>query len=403
MGQAKEYYYSQLDRGYFDIGEKWVCPNCFDDYAIKEFIKDHAEEKHCDYCGRKSRKIISAPIDEVLHHIMDGIHSEWGAPENEGVPWESREGGWQGEVIDSYDLIMDQSIIPTDNEEILNDIFHSIEGNQWCQKNFYELPPDKALKYAWDDFSRKVKHSTRYVFFQLRDDSEDYRGHEEIPPYAMLDVLGKVISEVALIKHINKGTKIFRVRIHIPSAKFTTSKDLGPPEFAKYSNRMSPAGISMFYGAFNEKTAIEETFEDGHKKPKVATIATFKTVNDLRVLDLTALPPVPSLFDSNKRSVRAGIIFLYSFVKDVSKPITKDGIEHIEYVPTQIFTEYFRHIFVDEEKNKINGILYNSSKHTGGVSCVLFIENKNCSDSSATAKSDTHLILSKTKRMNLKI
>ena len=99
MGRAKDYYYSQFDRGYFDIGEKYVCPNCFDDYAIKDFINENAEKNDCDYCGASSPKAISAPIDEVLHLLMDGIHLEWGAPEDEGVPWEFREGGWQGKVI----------------------------------------------------------------------------------------------------------------------------------------------------------------------------------------------------------------------------------------------------------------------------------------------------------------
>lgn len=157
----------------------------------------------------------------------------------------------------------------------------------------------------------------------------------------------------------------------------------------------------MFYGAFAEKTAIDETFEKGHKKPKVATVATFEATSDLRVLDLTALPPVPSLFDQSKRSIRAGIIFLYSFVKDVSKRIIKDGIEHIEYVPTQIFTEYFRHIFFDEHGKKINGILYRSSKHNDEVACVLFLENKNCADSTTSAGSDIFLILVNVKRIDL--
>lgn len=107
MGLVKEYYLSQLDRGYFDIGDKYVCPDCFDDYAIKDFITKNAEKTACDYCGNSSPKAIAAPIDEVLHIIMDGIRSEWGNPEDEGVAWESKEGGWQGKVIDSYDLLMD--------------------------------------------------------------------------------------------------------------------------------------------------------------------------------------------------------------------------------------------------------------------------------------------------------
>lgn len=396
MGRAKEYYYSQLDRGYFDIGEKYVCSNCFDDYAISDFIKEIVEKKKCDYCGRKSSKPIAAPIDEVLELIMNGIHSEWGHPEDEGVAWESREGGWQGKVIDSYDLIMDQQIIPTENEEILNDVIGAIEGNQWCQKDFYELPPKEVLKYGWSNFARNVKHSVRYFFNQPKDDPEGYMGHEEIPTHAMLDVLSNVILEANLIQTLKKGKNIFRVRIHDPKKVYSTAKELGPPKIAKYSNRMSPAGIAMFYGAFDPKTAMVETFEKGHKKPKSSTMATFKTVYDIRILDLTKLPGVPSLFDESKRGIRPGIMFLYSFVEDVSKPITKDGMEHIEYVPTQIFTEYFRHIFHDKDQNKIDGILYKSSKRNGGIACVLFMENKNCGDAADPSNQNIKLILQNT-------
>ncbi len=399
MGQWKE----QLIRGYFDIGEKYVCENCFDDYAIKEFIVENAVKKHCDYCGLSSNKKISAPIDDVLSFIMDGIYSGWSDPGDEGVPWESREGGWQGYVIDSYDLIRDQWIVPTENEEILEDITNAIAEMQWCRKNFYQLPLDDALIFGWERFSKKVKHSTRYVFFQARDESNTYEDPDDIPTYAMLEKLENIISEANLIKNINKGKKIFRVRIHNPSEIFNTAKDLGTPKlvYAKFSNRMSPAGIPMFYGAFSIKTAIAETFEKGHKEPKVATIATFKTTKNLKILDLTNLPDIPSIFDPEKRNIRSGIIFLHSFVIDVSKPIIKDGKEHIEYVPTQIFTEYFRHIFVDKDNDNINGIFFNSSKDSDGVSCVLFFENKNCCDSPDATKSDCYLELVKTERKNL--
>ena len=39
--------------------------------------------------------------------------------------------------------------------------------------------------------------------------------------------------------------------------------------------------------------------------------------------------------------------FLHDFSKEVSRPIERDDRIHIEYLPTQAFTEYIRYRFQD--------------------------------------------------------
>jgi len=56
----------------------------------------------------------------------------------------------------------------------------------------------------------------------------------------------------------------------------------------------------------------------------------------------------------------------------------RDGSEPIEYVPTQIVTEYFRHRFRLQENRRLDGILYRSSRSTNGIACVLFIDQFAC-------------------------
>lgn len=379
MGRAKERHMAELARGFYPVGDKYACENCFDDYAICEFIKANADEKECGYCGRRSTEPIAAHIDGVIEFILEGIKTEWGDPNNEGVPWE---GGWVGKVIDSYDLIVDEIALGVDNEELLQDIIDSIVDHQWCQRHFYLLQPEEALAFGWAEFSEQVKHHTRYVFFRASDELKDFQGREEILPSQMLDKLAHVVSEVGITNTIEAGTLLWRVRIHHPSKSFDTASELGSPmpENALYSNRMSPAGIPMFYGAFDEETALAETFEARNEELKVATIAIFKTLRKLRVLDLTKLPDVPSIFDQHKRRYRPSIKFLRAFVADISKPIEKDGREHIEYVPTQVFTEYIRHIYEGDEGNKLEGIVYSSARCKNGVACVLFLQNKHCCD-----------------------
>ncbi|WP_315264419.1 RES family NAD+ phosphorylase, partial [Tannerella forsythia] len=58
-----------------------------------------------------------------------------------------------------------------------------------------------------------------------------------------------------------------------------------------------------------------------------------------------------------------------------SKDIKHDNKIHIEYVPTQIMTEYFRYVFTEISDIKIDGILYPSSQN-GGNCYVLFFDNK---------------------------
>jgi hypothetical protein len=95
-----------------------------------------------------------------------------------------------------------------------------------------------------------------------------------------------------------------------------------------------------------------------------------------KILDLTVMPPSPSIFDRDSRATRSGILFLNEFVDDLKQPVMKDGKEHVEYVPTQVVTEYFRHAF-DANGDFVRGILYPSSLNDG-VCCVLFFEADQC-------------------------
>ena len=150
-----------------------------------------------------------------------------------------------------------------------------------------------------------------------------------------------------------------------------------PIEYAIVPNRMSPAGISMFYCAFDSETAKKETIDKSIKLKKYNTIVTFENIEDIFVIDFSKLP-VTSIFDYKKLKWYYPLSFLREFVSDLSCSIKHDGKEHIEYVPTQIVTEYFRFPFNEYKKNKIEGIIYPSSKNKNYNSCVLFYNNDEC-------------------------
>jgi hypothetical protein len=138
---------------------------------------------------------------------------------------------------------------------------------------------------------------------------------------------------------------------------------------------MSPAGIVMTYVSEDKLTALHETAD------AVGTyaIGKFRVRRDIRILDLAALPPVPSLFDELPDSLeydpRRSLIFLHRLAGDISRPIARDDRVHIEYVPTQVVTEYVRSAKIPDEG--LDGIRYRSSRRDGGMSLVLFADRLN--------------------------
>ena len=88
---------------------------------------------------------------------------------------------------------------------------------------------------------------------------------------------------------------------------------------------MSAAGVSVFYGAFERATAVAEaSVSMPPGREWVLTAAAWRCTRPLQVLDLSELPPVPSIFEAS-REWRGAILFLREFVKSISAPVVHDG------------------------------------------------------------------------------
>jgi hypothetical protein len=378
VGYAKERQLQEWEQGWsFVDSDLAVCAKCFIDEAIKEFITEEATEKKCSYCKRRSKSSIAISMNDVLELIGESLRYEYNDPDNEGIPVEG--GEYVFDNMDTREVFSEIDTI-TDNDDVFEEIIDAFGDSAWVKKPFFVPSEDDELRYGWRDFVKAVKHQRRYLF--LRPKRKKGVPSGGLTPDKMLDRIGAVVSEVGLVREMDGGTRWFRARQHVPAKRYTSAIDLGtaPRKYARTSNRMSPAGIPMFYGASDRATAIAETYTPTPGTPTVVTVGTFETARDMSVVDLTDLPPVPSLFDRNRRHLRSGISFLRDFTEDVAKPIKRDGREHIEYVPTQIVTEYFRHIFRTETGGRAKGVVYKSSRNGQGKCCVLFVRNRGCCD-----------------------
>lgn len=373
---------------YAEEMDTYVCGNCVDDYAVKEFIRSEAEVSKCDYCDQSSEtEFIAAPLSEVGAFMLEGLETEWSHPEDEAVAWDSEDGRYVVSTVDSYDLV--DRYLTLDSGQLRDDLAVHLGDSDWCQKNPYRLTTDEAWTVDWERFSEQLKYETRYVFFRVeRERDEFYEGVQN--PHQIMDEIADIISELDLIRTIPPGTIIIRARSHQAHEHFETVENLGPPskENARHANRMSPSGIVMFYGSNSETTALSEI-----EQTEVATIADFRTLKQFKVLDLTRIPDIPSIFDSRSNHQRPPLIFLHSFLGDLTKKVVKDGREHIEYVPTQVITEYFRRIFRDNEGDELKGIIYSSSRTEGGISWVLFFDNHDCIQDDRSMEDDKWLCM----------
>jgi hypothetical protein len=144
---------------------------------------------------------------------------------------------------------------------------------------------------------------------------------------------------------------------------------LGPPPAPlAAAGRMNARGISVFYGANNQKTAIAEV------RPPVGSqvaVAQFEIIRKLRLLDLTALSDVRvtgSLFDFGLAGRMAGAVFLRSLSGRITSPVMPDD-EPFEYLATQAIADFL----ATEASEPIDGIIFPSVQAAGDVlNVVLF-------------------------------
>src|SRR5690606_29319366 len=120
-----------------------------------------------------------------------------------------------------------------------------------------------------------------------------------------------------------------------------------------------------------------ETLVRRDGEPAERTLATFRALRNMTLLDLVELPRPASLFDSDAATDdRAATVFVNEFVEDLTRPITKDGREHVEYVPSQVVTEYVRYRLGKLIGSRIDGIRYRSARNREGIGAVLFFDQE---------------------------
>ncbi|MGY3054037.1 hypothetical protein ACVWYG_002240 [Pedobacter sp. UYEF25] len=372
MGQPKKQNEQMLLDGLQPKNDKYVCGDHIEDTSIQEFINKYSKEGTCSYCGAETQV---AFVKDVIYFIKAGIFAFYGNPDDEGVGYDSSDGGYIGASIFDTDDMFEDANLNVNVNQLYKDIYHAFGLNNWCEQDPYADRENVDLNFKWENFKMAVKSESPYVFQKPKELDADFN---ELPVEEILNDIGLRIDALNLFKWLEPGTSFYRCRQHTILETLNTASQLTSPpdQFATLPNRMSPAGISMFYCAFEKWTCHLETVNHSDTAKELVTTGVFQNKERLYLLDLTNLPDLPSKFDTQRRKHFYSILFLHQFVSDLSRPINRDAPKDFDYLPTQIITDYFRYTYAEYTGACIDGILYPSSRTGNTNACVLFYDHK---------------------------
>lgn len=353
-----------------------VCHKCIHDIFVIKKIKREGKVKKCRYCESKKKCIsindLAEYVDQYIKNNYDPAKKEAYFVDNSGNFSEEQD----GEPIELILVnILDCHIsIALDIAKALesNESYRTIKnGNSFYYDNlFIEKRIDtNDLQESWLLFCHEVKHSTRFSISRNKTLDNIFSDLEKYKTY----IGASLIKE---IRPQDSDAIFFRARWsdkkeEIIDILLNPESKLGPPPVQIVKpGRMNPAGISVFYGAYDVETCIAEV------RPPVGSWAItgkFVLLRQIQVLDLTLLDQYftdMSVFDPEYQHKSAHMQFLRELHHEISKPISTNNCE-LEYIPTQVIAEYLAN------HNGIDGIIYSSSQ-TGEDGKNIVIFNKTC-------------------------
>ena len=121
------------------MASKNVCADCFSDEFLQRLIRKNATASRCDYCGTTAEELtgdkdalIAAPFESVMGPIEDGLSWGWNSADDEGIPYESAEGGYQAQIYDTYDLVQD--FVSPNDDALLDEIVNALPDQPWVER-----------------------------------------------------------------------------------------------------------------------------------------------------------------------------------------------------------------------------------------------------------------------------
>lgn len=306
----------------------FCCPNCFTHTFLKDFISTSSkQEGKCSFCSHEGNQPLYKPTSliDLFQPLLD-LYVE----ENGGRPLV--------ELL-QFDWHVFSSIIDKKKQSLLIAKIAGVRG--LSSKRFIStLVQNNELLGRWDDFTNELKHENR--FFPKKVNATEL----------------SVLFNYLIMSKEQKPKYVFRAIINHQSEILPITEMGKPPVEKSTDGRANPKGISYFYGASDEKTAIAEVRP---YKTETICVAKYKVNKKIYLIDLRDPKSTISPFDieEDKLSLlyKEHMPFLGHLSDVLSKPVLPHEKE-MEYLPTQYLCELIKNY-------NFNGIAFKSSLEEG--------------------------------------
>jgi hypothetical protein len=315
----------------------FCCPNCFTHAFLKKYIKTASKQRgKCSFCNHKGNQPLYEPnsLIDLFQPLIELYVEETG-----GRPFV--------ELLQSDWNVFSKNIDKKKQTQLIS----KISGiNGLSSKRFIStLVQNNELSGRWDDFTSELKHENR--FFPRKVNAEQL----------------SVLFTYLIMPEEQKPKYVFRAIINHQSEILPITEMGKPPLDKSTDGRANPKGISYFYGASDEKTAIAEVRP---YKTETVCVAKYKVDKKIYLIDLRDPKSTISPFDieEDKLSLlyKEHMPFLVHLSDVLSKPVLPHDKE-MEYLPTQYLCELIK-------KYNFNGIAFKSSLEDGD-NFVIFDES----------------------------
>lgn len=362
--------------------EKHICYDCIGDQLLAEEVKAKGEVANCSYCGEC---LETFDLDKVADRIHAVVEEHFTRTSSEPDYLEAiflREGlidFWTPDGDPVQHVIAEiaglEEEIARDLTELLSSRFAywaATQGGEdpYDDEAYYRErhPNDWDLRYDWREFCEEIMFRER--FFPENAEPTLNKIFGNLESLRTLDG-SKVVRKVS---PGDETLQIWRARIahsedELKTILISPAKELGPPPPTLAElGRMNAKGVSVFYGAMDQKTCVAEV------RPPVGSyvvLGRFEFLRSVRLLDLEALSKVYfniSHFDPSYATNKALAMFIRNLAIELSRPIIPQDVDR-EYLPTQFVASYL----ANRVDPRLDGMIFPSAQSTSNSqNLVLF-------------------------------
>ena len=333
------------------------CVKCFNDKEVKAAIEMIGHRGTCPICGSLDTWIYDSDLNENDSIVEDMLESiiEIYVPESE-LPYtypDNDKASIADRLCNEWDIFAGTSneVMKIVKEVVDNSLFLSEKllvepvGIPQLFDEDYLLKNSIMRDHTWNEFKKSLRNVNRF--------------HND---FINLELLEEIL-KVAKIS-IPEGERFYRARVanEKGSVGFKRKEMGAPPDDIASPGRANSKGQSCLYLSNKKKTTVKEI--RAHAFDYV-TIATFKLIREINVLDLCSITHnSPFYTDTDKIEFLVNDQILQDFERDLAKPMSRWDSD-LDYLPTQYISDFAKFCGYD-------GVRYYSTFDKDAYNIALF-------------------------------